>query len=406
MPLSSATVDPHRRQPSRLFAFLSSLRQSLFSRPPKKSFFLGPGNRFRGFVDDVDLALVHGRLQGSVVCRDLVHIFSEGAVQGDIHARVVLVEGAVGGNITVSKRVEIKPNARVCGDIFSPKVSLAQGAYFQGRIEMPLDKRPVLLRLAKGCREACKTFFTPRYRPIHLSLLITALLLGGATLLLQPPAQTHRSPVVVPAVTSPPAGVSPPPESATAPAVIMQQPSATVALRQTPEAQRPVAGNMQREKTPAGETAKSHGQKSEPAASAVAAPESSAVPRRDEPITREEAERFLQQWKKATEKAAGPSGAVQNYFSLYTKNFALDTVGRSFWQVEKSKILRKKKWVAVAVQIQKIEPSTTIPGGVNLFFRQEYSSSNYSDKTDKRILLIREDGVVRIQEEEERRVVE
>lgn len=387
MPFFSATVDPHR-QPSRLLAFFSSFRHAFFSRSPKKSFFLGPGNRFRGFVDDVDLALVHGRLQGNVICRDLVQVFSEGAVQGDIHARVVLVEGAVGGNITVSKRVELKPNARVCGDIFSPKVSLAQGAYFQGRIEMPLDKRPVLLRFVKWGGEACKTLFSPRYRPIHFSLLIIAILLGGATMLLRPPAQTHRSPG---------AGTGAPP----VPTVVSQRPSAAVEQKKTPEVLPVVVQDIRHGKPPAGETAASRGQKSEPAASAVAVPESSATLPKDEPITRDEAERFLQDWKESMEKAAGPSGDVQHYFSLYAKNFALDTVGRSFWQVKKSKIFRKKKWVAIAVRIQKIEPSTTIPGGINLFFRQEYSSSNYSDKTDKRLLLIRADGAVRIQEEEE-----
>jgi cytoskeletal protein CcmA (bactofilin family) len=90
---------------------------------------------------------IDGQVEGRVEL--LQHVLTVGAtarVRAEIVARVVVVDGEVVGNITASERVEIRSSkGHVEGDIFSPRVAIADGARFKGRIDMsaqPSAARP------------------------------------------------------------------------------------------------------------------------------------------------------------------------------------------------------------------------------------------------------------------------
>jgi cytoskeletal protein CcmA (bactofilin family) len=59
-----------------------------------------------------------------------------GSVTGTVFARLVDVAGTVAGSITASDRVEFLPSARVSAEVSAPRVVMADGARFGGRIDM------------------------------------------------------------------------------------------------------------------------------------------------------------------------------------------------------------------------------------------------------------------------------
>lgn len=82
-----------------------------------------------------DLA-IEGRVEGKISLPEHVLTIGLGAqVSAEVIARVVILHGAVTGNITASERVEIKATGRMNGDLVSPKVQMSDGATFSGRLE-------------------------------------------------------------------------------------------------------------------------------------------------------------------------------------------------------------------------------------------------------------------------------
>lgn len=84
--------------------------------------------------------LVEGEIEGEVRVEAPVMIGTEGVVQGPISGQVVRVGGRVIGNITATERVEVAPSGTLEGDILAPRVVIAEGAFFKGRVEMKSDK--------------------------------------------------------------------------------------------------------------------------------------------------------------------------------------------------------------------------------------------------------------------------
>jgi len=63
----------------------------------------------------------------------------QGQVKGEISAARVVIHGTVLGNITVKERVEIYKSGHVVGDLIAPGISIEDGAYFKGKIEILRD---------------------------------------------------------------------------------------------------------------------------------------------------------------------------------------------------------------------------------------------------------------------------
>jgi cytoskeletal protein CcmA (bactofilin family) len=61
---------------------------------------------------------------------------SQGLVKGEIHAKEVCVSGKVLGNIVGHDRVEVMATGSVEGDIVAPRVTVADGAFLKGKVEM------------------------------------------------------------------------------------------------------------------------------------------------------------------------------------------------------------------------------------------------------------------------------
>lgn len=76
-------------------------------------------------------------VKGEVHCDGMLVVAEQGEVEGDIHTRQVSVAGKVKGNIHASESLEIKKAGVVLGGIFTPKLFVEPGGFFDGQCHMP-----------------------------------------------------------------------------------------------------------------------------------------------------------------------------------------------------------------------------------------------------------------------------
>ena len=59
-----------------------------------------------------------------------------GRVKANVNASAVVVQGKLEGSIQASDRVDLKQSAVVTGDIAAQRISIDEGAYFKGRVNI------------------------------------------------------------------------------------------------------------------------------------------------------------------------------------------------------------------------------------------------------------------------------
>jgi cytoskeletal protein CcmA (bactofilin family) len=97
---------------------------------------IAPGAKVTGQVNGTSELVIDGELEGQVQLESNVTVGAEGRVKGDITARSVRIGGRVVGNVQGHEKVEILPTGRLEGDVAAPRVVLAEGAFFKGKVEM------------------------------------------------------------------------------------------------------------------------------------------------------------------------------------------------------------------------------------------------------------------------------
>ncbi|KZC41019.1 MULTISPECIES: bactofilin family protein [Rhodanobacter] len=86
-----------------------------------------------------------GRIEGSVLGEgdDAVFTLSEhGQVHGEIHVPQAVINGHVTGDVNVSVRLELAPQAHIDGDLRYHTLEMAAGAQVNGRISRQAGEAP------------------------------------------------------------------------------------------------------------------------------------------------------------------------------------------------------------------------------------------------------------------------
>jgi cytoskeletal protein CcmA (bactofilin family) len=100
------------------------------------STYIAPGAKIQGEISGKTEVEIDGEVEGHVKLKQLVTVGSQGLVKGEIHAQAVRVSGKVQGNIVGQDRVEVMATGTVEGDIVAPRVTVADGAFLKGKVEM------------------------------------------------------------------------------------------------------------------------------------------------------------------------------------------------------------------------------------------------------------------------------
>ena len=102
---------------------------------------LGASLEIKGKISGEEDLQIDGKVEGSIALQgQRLTVGRSGQLNSEVHAREVVVYGKVQGNLRASDRVEIKKDGSVTGDITTSRISIEDGAYFKGRIEIDRSK--------------------------------------------------------------------------------------------------------------------------------------------------------------------------------------------------------------------------------------------------------------------------
>lgn len=80
---------------------------------------------------------VDGQVEGSVALRgQTLTVGPNGKVRANVEARNVIVHGRVDGDVHATERVELRKTASLSGDISTARISIEDGAFFKGTIDI------------------------------------------------------------------------------------------------------------------------------------------------------------------------------------------------------------------------------------------------------------------------------
>jgi cytoskeletal protein CcmA (bactofilin family) len=104
---------------------------------PQEQATLGKSLVIKGEVTGSESLYIDGRVEGSInLPGNRVTVGRNGVVSANISAREIVILGKVRGNMTASDRFDIRSEGSLTGDITAQRVSIEEGAYFKGGIDI------------------------------------------------------------------------------------------------------------------------------------------------------------------------------------------------------------------------------------------------------------------------------
>src|SRR5271156_1578777 len=98
---------------------------------------LGSSLHVKGEITGNEDLLIDGTVEGLVQLEDRkLTVGASAKVTADVIAREVVVYGNVKGNLRARDRIEIKKDGSVVGDLTTARISIEDGAYSKGSIEI------------------------------------------------------------------------------------------------------------------------------------------------------------------------------------------------------------------------------------------------------------------------------
>jgi cytoskeletal protein CcmA (bactofilin family) len=141
-PTSPSTPEPIRpvATPTTPAAFeQGTVRPAVSSTalPTGEQATIGKSLIVKGEVSGSESLYIDGKVEGAInLPGNRVTVGRNGQVAANISAREVVVLGKVRGNVHASDRVDIRSEGSLTGDVAAARISIEDGAYFKGGIDI------------------------------------------------------------------------------------------------------------------------------------------------------------------------------------------------------------------------------------------------------------------------------
>jgi cytoskeletal protein CcmA (bactofilin family) len=142
-PTSPATPEPARPTPPASTPFEPGTVRpatgavSTAAAPSGEQATIGKSLFVKGEVSGSESLYIDGKVEGTInLPGNRVTVGRNGQVAANITAREVVVLGKVRGNIQASDRVDIRSEGSLTGDVAAARISIEDGAYFKGGIDI------------------------------------------------------------------------------------------------------------------------------------------------------------------------------------------------------------------------------------------------------------------------------
>jgi len=96
---------------------------------------IGNGTHISGELSAKGTIRIDGAVEGNIDA-DWVIVGESGSIRGNTRTKGIVIGGSVEGNIDAEDSVELAGKSSVCGEIITKKLSIAEGAIFDGRSHM------------------------------------------------------------------------------------------------------------------------------------------------------------------------------------------------------------------------------------------------------------------------------
>jgi len=104
---------------------------------------IGKSVVIKGELSGSEDLYLDGEVEGTIeLHQNSLTIGPNGRIRAHVHAKEVIVHGKVDGNVRGNDRVELKRSAVLVGDIVTQRVSIEDGAYFKGSIDVQREAKP------------------------------------------------------------------------------------------------------------------------------------------------------------------------------------------------------------------------------------------------------------------------
>ena len=116
------------------------------SKYPEKQSRIGASLSFNGELTGQEDIVLEGQFQGKIDLKNHnLKVEQGGKVKASVQVKNITINGEVDGNIYATEKVFISKEGQLRGDIFSPRISIADGAQFKGSVKMKegIEKMPL-----------------------------------------------------------------------------------------------------------------------------------------------------------------------------------------------------------------------------------------------------------------------
>jgi cytoskeletal protein CcmA (bactofilin family) len=108
--------------------------------------YFGKNLKIKGNVSGEGSLIILGSFEGEFNLTGRLKVAQGARIKGNVKATDIYVNGNIEGSITASEKVHLDSTARVKGGIATPRISVLEGAIFDGEIHMskrtPQESKP------------------------------------------------------------------------------------------------------------------------------------------------------------------------------------------------------------------------------------------------------------------------
>ena len=97
---------------------------------------------FTGLLQLRAAGRIDGEIEGEVIAAGLVWVGETGRVRARVEAEEVVVAGELEGEVRAFGKIELLATARVTAALYTPRLVLAEGSFFEGRCHTGSGERP------------------------------------------------------------------------------------------------------------------------------------------------------------------------------------------------------------------------------------------------------------------------
>jgi cytoskeletal protein CcmA (bactofilin family) len=98
---------------------------------------IGKSVIIKGELSGSEDLYIDGQVDGAIEMKgNRLTIGPNGRVKANVNARSAVIQGKLEGNVRAADRVDLKQSAIVLGDIATQRISIEDGAYFKGGVDI------------------------------------------------------------------------------------------------------------------------------------------------------------------------------------------------------------------------------------------------------------------------------